>query len=142
MRMVTPFWAARNLSSDAPLSVRRQMESMLDDIAGPEILDQSEQTLSPVTEIQEQENKYLMFIDMPGLNREDIKIEVHENTLSIQAQRKRDKFTRSFQHSFYLPKTVDTDKIEARYENGVLKLQLAKIPVPEPKKIDIQVSEM
>lgn len=106
---------------------------------------------SPAAEVIETEDKYLMSVDLPGLKKEDIKIEIDQNILKISGERKREteqdanhkvhfyeKRYGFFKKSFTLPRTVDGEKIEARFENGVLEVQLPKTAVAKPRQIEIQ----
>ncbi|NHN24729.1 Hsp20/alpha crystallin family protein [Flavobacterium jejuense] len=104
----------------------------------------------PAVNIKETETEFKIELASPGLKREDFKIEVDENVLSISSERKNEleeqsengKYTRkefsfsSFKRSFTLPETVNEDDIKASYENGVLYLSLPKREeaLPKPKR--------
>lgn len=93
--------------------------------------------------IKEQEKDYLVEMAVPGFNKEDIFIEVDRNKLSIQGkiteneEMEEEGYThkefsfKEFERTFTIPKDLDTQKIEADYKNGVLKVLL---PKPEKKK--------
>jgi HSP20 family protein len=95
------------------------------------------QTL-PAVNVIESDNNFKLELAAPGLKKEDFKINVHENTLVISAEKsteneeKTDKYTRkefnfsSFKRSFTLPKTVDGEKIVASYNDGILSVDLPK----------------
>ena len=98
-----------------------------------------EQTATvPSVNISENTEKYFVSLAAPGLKKEDFHIDVESNLLTIKAETesssesKEDKFTRreynysSFSRSFNLPDNVIQDKIEAKYENGVLSLSILK----------------
>lgn len=105
---------------------------------------------TPASELVEDENQFMLTIDLPGLKKEDIKIEMNDKTLSISGERKREvrhenqhvhrleKNYGFFKRSFILPNTVQSDKIEARFENGVLELTLPKTAIAAARKIEIQ----
>lgn len=90
----------------------------------------------PSVNITEHENHYLVSLAAPGLKKSDFKIDVTGNILTISSEKqeskeeKEKKFTRkeysytSFSRSFTIPETVNTEKIEAAYENGVLTIAL------------------
>jgi HSP20 family protein len=92
----------------------------------------------PSVNISENNDRYSVSLAAPGLKKEDFQIDVDGNLLTISAETeessesKEDKFTRkeysysSFSRSFNLPDDVIQDKIEAKYENGVLKLSIFK----------------
>ena len=104
----------------------------------------------PAVNIKETETEFKIELASPGLKREDFKIEVDENVLSISSERKNEseetsdngKYTRkefsfsSFKRSFTLPETVNEDDISANYQDGVLHLTLPKKEeaLPKPKR--------
>lgn len=95
----------------------------------------------------ETEEAFLGSFDLPGVVANDINIELEDNLLTITAERKNpfDKTgeaTRKYSQTFSLPKTVEFEKINAHYENGVLSLTLPKIVVQKNKlKIPIVTGE-
>jgi len=96
-----------------------------------------EQSL-PAVNIKESANQYNIEFAAPGFNKNDFKINIEENILTISAEKKEEKketkdhYTRkefsfnSFSRSFTLPQTVNTDKVEANYNDGILKLNINK----------------
>ncbi len=92
----------------------------------------------PAVNITEKANEYQVSLAAPGMKKEDFKIDVDGNMLTISSQKEENKeekdkkFTRreysysSFSRSFTLPDEVNKEKIEAKYEDGVLKLSLPR----------------
>lgn len=110
-----------------------------------------ERLLSSNIEVDEQKDHFLVCVDMPGIRKEDINLEIKDNIVTISGERKSRFDNRekegsknevanygSFLQSFSLPSTVDADKIEANYENGVLELFIPKSQMARSRKIDIQ----
>lgn len=105
----------------------------------------SQSFTSPAVNIVETEENFKVELAAPGLKKEDFKISIDNEILSIGAERKEEKsdvsekFTRkefsfsSFKRSFTLPDFVDTEKISASYENGVMTLMLPKREEAKPK---------
>lgn len=100
----------------------------------------------PQTDIQENDQAYFLSVDLPGLRKEDLKIDVTGRTLSISGERKREttwknggveRVSGKFMRSFTLPEAVDVDRIEANLENGVLQLALPKTEASKPRTIQI-----
>ncbi len=107
---------------------------------------------TPTVNSRETEDAYFIEIDLPGVKKEDIEIDVKDNVLTVSGERKvkeemkeenyykiesrYGKFTRSFT----LPKNVNVDKISANSENGVLEIKIPKLEEvkKEPKKIAIK----
>lgn len=93
---------------------------------------------SPAVNIAETDAQFEIDLAIPGLSKEDIKINLDKNVLSVSADKKTEtadenkKFTKreysysSFSRSFTLPESADQSKIEADYVNGILKLAIAK----------------
>ena len=108
----------------------------------------SESTLS--VDIYENDNSFFIEADIPGMNIEDIKIDVQDRMLTIKGEKKfkekteKDKYIRversygSFFRSLSLPMNVDSDKIEASYKDGTLRLNLPKTEQAKPKQIEIK----
>ena len=101
----------------------------------------------PAANIKENDHSFSIEVAVPGVNKEDIKINVHEGLLTISAEKqkeeKSEEFRRveftyeNFKRSFRLPKTVNLDKIEASQNNGILLITLPKVAEAEPKLIQI-----
>lgn len=93
----------------------------------------------PSVNITENESEFMIDMAAPGLERKDFQIEVENHTLSIRSEKEEEKeekkknFLRreyvhsSFNRSFTLPENCDPNKIEAKYENGILKIAIEKI---------------
>ena len=106
------------------------------------------QKWTPSTNITEREKDYKIDVAVPGIKKEDFKVEVENNILTVQGERKeefseeKNKVTRkefhygSFKRSFTLPETVDSEKINATYNDGILSLTIAKkeVALKEAKK--------
>ena len=92
----------------------------------------------PSINVIETDEGYRIEVAAPGLSKEDFKVSIEKDLLTISAEKqnseesKEEKFTRrefnfsSFKRSFHLPETVDAQNINASYENGVLHVGLAK----------------
>lgn len=107
----------------------------------------------PSANVRETEKEYLIELAAPGLTKKDFKIEIDNGVLNISAEKEEEKknkengYTRkeysysSFSRSFSIPENSKTEKIDAKYEDGVLKITLPKkeITLQKPKK-EIAVS--
>ncbi|MFC2187450.1 Hsp20/alpha crystallin family protein [Fulvivirgaceae bacterium LMO-SS25] len=116
------------------------------------LLDFDSSLVIPEANIIENGKDYKIELAVPGLNRDDLKVEVHDGILSVSAEkeeekkeekenyRRREFSYNSFSRSFSLPDNLLTDKIDAKYENGILRLTLPKkeVAVSKPvKKIKV-----
>ena len=93
---------------------------------------------TPAVNIAENENEFEVELAVPGLKKEDFKINLEKNVLTVSAEKKAEevnenkKFSKreysysSFSRSFTLPQSADQNKIEADYTDGILKLTIAK----------------
>lgn len=106
---------------------------------------------TPRVDLSETAEAYKVEIDVPGMKRDDININFHDHTLSISGERQAEstdeqtgEYVRiershgSFYRSFTLPKSVDSNKIDARYEDGVLTVTIPKAEDSKPKRIDVR----
>jgi HSP20 family protein len=101
-------------------------------------LNERSATWTPAVNIAETQNEFEVQLAVPGLKKEDLKINLDKNVLSVSADKKTEtvdenkKFTKreysynSFSRSFTLPQSADSSKIEADYTDGILKLTIAK----------------
>lgn len=107
-------------------------------------------TTLPAVNIIEDDNGFEVEMSAPGFEKNDFKIELNQNVLTISSDKKtEDKehregaYTRrefsyqSFTRSFTLPDTVEDDKIEAKYEKGLLKLSIPKKEEAKPKPVKL-----
>lgn len=93
---------------------------------------------SPVGyDVSEHDDHFMVSFDMPGVKQEDIKIELQKNQLIISGERSGRTQSR-YERTFTLPETVNSEKIEAQYENGVLNLALPKAEVAKPRTIEVR----
>lgn len=109
-------------------------------------------TTWPRVDIAENKDAYHLKADLPGMTKENIAINVEHGTLTITGEKKEETkehekgrfyhYERSygrFSRSFNLPEDVDTNSIEAAYNNGVLELTLKKSETAKPKAIEVKV---
>lgn len=107
---------------------------------------------APTVDVSETKSSYLMKFDLPGLKKEDIKVDLHDNQLTVSGERKEEKTTEdkehhkhisevsygSFMRSFTFPVKVDQEKVEAKFENGVLQVKLEKTNGATPRTISVR----
>jgi HSP20 family protein len=106
---------------------------------------------SPAVDVYEDENEFVLKVELPGINRDDVKVSVNENTLSVSGERrvenedKRDNYHRiersygQFYRSFTLPPNINTEAIGAQFKDGILRLSLPKKEEAKPKQIEVKV---
>ena len=104
----------------------------------------------PPVDIRESEESLRLMIDLPGLRKEDVAITLENNVLTVAGERKLDNEQRNdvfhrleraygvFSRSFTLAPTVQSDRVEASFENGVLVITLPKVEESKPRRIAIK----
>jgi HSP20 family protein len=106
-------------------------------------------TWAPPVDIYETDDAVILKAELPGVSKDDVSIEIHQNTLILRGERKHeeevkeDRYHRveraygTFQRSFVLPTVVDQEHVQATYHDGVLELRLPKSEAAKPKRIAI-----
>ena len=139
----------------------QEFESLLDRYSkssgnlmrGPSGTDLSFADWAPSVDIDEQDDKYVIKADLPGVEKKDIDVKLENGMLSIRGEKRtesetdkggkhhrRERFYGTFARSFTLPDSVDADRVDAAYKDGVLTLSIPKTEETKPKSIDIKIS--
>ena len=107
------------------------------------------------TDIREDENSYLLEVDLPGYSKDDIKIDITDGYLTINAKVekedndenknyvRRERFTGEVTRSFYVGEDIKEDEVKANLKNGILTLEVPKLSLEDQKKDKkyIEISE-
>lgn len=95
-------------------------------------------TVSPLVDVLETENEYLVLADMPGTKPEEVDVRFEQGELSIHGRRAtpKDNFT-TYHRTFAVADTVAADKISADLKAGVLTIRLPKVEAVKPKRIAV-----
>ena len=108
-------------------------------------------TWAPAVDIYETNDSFVVSADLPGLNKDEIQIDLKDNTLTLKGEKKfeekvsKDNYIRversygSFVRSFTLPQNVDPEKIKAKYKEGVLEVTIPKKEDARPKQIKVEL---
>jgi HSP20 family protein len=109
--------------------------------------------LRPAMDVIENDDSITLRVDLPGLSVDDVNVELEDNMLTFSGEmgdtieqetdryHYRERYTGSFQRSLRLPNTIDPEKVEASFENGVLNITLPKLPQAQPKRIEVKSSK-
>lgn len=137
------------------VSIQDEMNKLFDDFFGrtPTRWFQPEEGLwAPNVDVSETKDNIVLIAEMPGLNKEDIKLSVQDNVLTLSGEKKQEKEEKdanyhrlersygAFCRSFTLPTPVQADKVKASYKDGILKVTLPKTEEVKPKEIPINIS--
>jgi HSP20 family protein len=108
-------------------------------------------TFAPAVDVYEDEHNVTLKIEVPGIDEQDIDVQVENNTLTVHGERKIEKEEKeenyrrverkygSFTRTFTLPTTVNTESVSATYDKGVLNIALPKKAEAKPKQIKVNV---
>ncbi len=107
---------------------------------------------SPLVDISEDDKEYIIKAELPEVKKEDVKLTVQDNVLSISGERKYEKEEKgkkyhrveraygSFLRSFTLPEDADGGKVSAEYKDGILKVHLPKAEKAKPKSVEVKIT--
>lgn len=135
-------------------SLRRDMNRMFDEFFRGDILADDSffgRDWTPAVDVIENNDAYVLKAELPGLNKDDVKITLENNVLTIRGEKKNEmekkegnfhRVERSygmFERSFTIPGSIKSNDIDAQYKDGVLTLTLPKAEEAKPKLIDVKV---
>jgi HSP20 family protein len=127
--------------------IQRELERTVGRLAGD---GRSQRGWMPTVDIEQTDQEIVLKLDLPGMRREDVSIEVRGHTLIVTGERREEKedkhegyITREriigrFARSFMLPEGVDSDEVHAEFENGVLRIRVPRPQEAQPKQIEIE----
>jgi HSP20 family protein len=132
--------------------LRSEMDRLWDDYFGPgrRALQPLEEAWLPAVDVAESPDKITVKAEIPGMEAKDIEISMVGDTLTIKGEKKAEREEKeenyhlversygSFSRAMKLPATVEADKVEATYKNGVLTVILPKKEEVKPKAIEIK----
>ena len=129
--------------------LHRELDQTFDTVA-------REATWSPAVDVHEEEQRFVLRADLPGVKPADIEITAEKGVLALRGSRnfeqKKDqekdnsrysrveRVTGKFVRTFTLPENVQTDAIKAAFKDGVLELSIPKIAKAEPRRIEVQAA--
>ena len=135
-------------------SMQREMNKVFDSFFRGETDEGFPLTASswrPAVDIAEEEDAFQVKMELPGVAKEDVKITMENDLLTVRGEKKQEKETKGknyhriergyglFQRSFTLPVTVRGEKIEASFRDGILNITLPKSEEAKPKEIEVRV---
>ena len=142
-----PTWKFRSPVEEL-YRLRQQMEQMLESAATPQQREAA--GVLPLINLTEGKDHYLVRAELPGVKGDELDIQVTANNLAISGERKiaaedegaryhrREREAGTFSRMIGLPDEVDTDKVEAKLENGILTVVISKAEIAKPKQITVK----
>jgi HSP20 family protein len=151
---LAPLKVLRGFSTDPFREFQRRLNRFFGEEIG--FLPEGEENISlstwaPICDIFENENEVVVKAELPGLNKENVKVGVENNVLTIYGERKFEEETKrenyhrlersygDFIRRFTLPNYVDVGKIRAEFKEGVLNVTLPKRAEVKPKQVEVKV---
>lgn len=129
-----------------------EMNSLMEDLwGGREPRESLRGAWIPAADIQESADELKISLELPGMTKDDVEVTIDNGVLSIRGERQFEdakegetyhRVERSygqFERAFQMPRSVDPEKVKARFDNGVLTLSLAKREESKPKQIQVDV---
>ncbi|OGU62934.1 MAG: hypothetical protein A2V66_10035 [Ignavibacteria bacterium RBG_13_36_8] len=140
------------------LNVEREFNRMMSSfndkfgLSRKEMSDEYENAVwMPLTDVYEDKDNYMLKVDLPGVNKDDLKISYTNGELIISGERKQEKEEKDgkyhriertfgkYYRSFALPKEIKSDKIEAEFKDGQLSVSIPKAEEVKPKELEIKI---
>lgn len=136
---------------DRFFDIREDFDSVMKDFlrgfSGPV----SSRELYPLADVKEDDDKYTITVEVPGIDKKDLKIRVKENSLLVEGEKREEtkeegesylRVERSygnFRRAFSFASDLDEKKVNAEFEDGILIVTLPKTEKEKPKEIEIKV---
>lgn len=124
--------------------ITNRLQRFFDDFPG--MVNQNYDTFSPRVDISETEKNILIEAEIPGVSKDDLKITLHDNILTMEGEKKRveekkekniyreERSYGNFKRSFTLPVEVDSNDVDAKFKDGMLNIKLNKLEPKEQKE--------
>jgi HSP20 family protein len=142
-----PFWSPSEFFMTSPFSLMRRFAEQMDRAFtggwGPEFAWESPGMWAPAIDVSERDGKLVVHADLPGLQKEDVKVETTDDSLIIQGERRQEHEEQdrgyrrserrygSFYRSIPLPEGAQTEQARAEFKDGVLEVS---VPIPASQK--------
>lgn len=127
------------------------VDSVFDDFFNRSLFQPSETQISPRLNVEENDNTWIISAELPGVDKNDVKVNFQDNVLTISGEKKFEKEDKNknyhrversygkFSRSLNINSAIVADKIDASYKDGVLNITLPKAEEAKPKLIDVKV---
>ena len=132
-------------------NVNNDLDNLFEDFFGNRQQSTEDTQISPRLNVEENENAWVISAELPGVAKEDVKVNFQDDFLTISGEKKFEKEDKDknyhrversygkFSRSLKIGKSVLSDKIDAEYKDGVLTISLPKAEEAKPKLIDVKV---
>ena len=152
-------WTPGTIARKSPVwsEIDRDFENLMSWAFGPAVTEgsttegQATRRLTPPMDLVQAKDHYEIRLDLPGLKKEDIEVTYQDGVLTVRGERKQEereekdgavvrqeRYRGTFERTLRLPEKVDAARISARFEDGVLELDLPLLPEAKPVRLQIQ----
>lgn len=134
------------------VSIREEIDRLFDSFFGktPRLMKTEESEWSPVMDVEETSDEFVVIAEIPGVRKQNVKISVSDDRLSISGNREKrqlkdttcHRLERSFgrfKRTITLPSEIKADTVKASYQDGLLTVTLPKVHRLKPKEISVEV---
>jgi HSP20 family protein len=144
-------WIPRR-NGPQPVALDTQLDRLFENFLGAAPLRSEWSALTPAVDVEETPDAYVFRADLPGLTAKDVKVTVHNDTLTLRGERKREEKKAdgslqrveraygAFERSFALGLPVRADQVKASYKDGVLEVHVPKADEARPRDIEVQIN--
>lgn len=129
--------------------LRTEMDDLLSGFLGGDVGDASQGRYTPAADLYETDDMYVVEVEVPGVDRDDVEVSLEEGALTIrgrrgesadgQEYRRRERSIGRFERHFRLPRGVETAGADARLEKGVLRVRVPKAEKARSRTVEVQV---
>ncbi len=144
--MLVKWNPARNL-----FAMNKDFDQFFDEFFSGNFPEVRDMEMSPRINLEENDNEWILSAELPGVKKDDVKVNFQDNILTISGEKKFDKEDKKknfhriersygrFSRSIQIPSSIVLDKIDAKYEDGILNITLPKAEDAKPKQIAVKV---
>lgn len=121
--------------------MQTQLEPTADTASNTNVTPQApveQRRVAPPMDIYENEDEFVLLLDVPGVNKEDIQLEIEQGVLTLSATRKRTGAELEYRRAVSVSELIDPAGVRAELDRGVLTVHLAKRAELKPRRIQIQ----
>ncbi len=132
-------------------NVNNDLNTFFEDFFDNRLAEREEIQISPRLNVEENENEWIVSAELPGVTKEDVKVNFQDGILSLSGEKKFEKEDKDknyhrversygkFTRSLRITNSIVVDKIDAQFKDGVLSITLPKAEEAKPKLIDVKV---
>ncbi|MCH7876492.1 MAG: Hsp20/alpha crystallin family protein [Gemmatimonadetes bacterium] len=137
----------------ALFDARREVDRLFERVFNGALPETVGTVLAPVVDVRETSNTIELSTELPGLEPEDVEVNIENRVLTISGEKRQEvseddenanyvvlerRYGR-FERSFTLPRTIDTENVDARFANGILTVVLQKVETAKPRRIEVKI---